>query len=210
MSGILRISEDLRLPVEAVTETVSARPWVPAGEALLPTIIGLDLRGCPAAVLRGVGTIVVFAVYRMAFGWPWLHVFEEGFEAISPTITDDNSPSAIIGIVGAFRIQTSRLNSAPRFVFTRVRHAVGSKQVSRALTMQATTRLNLLSEMVLTNLSYGATVTPASPHPVPCSPRQFLNHHKAAKSQSAKVGVSFDCFHARHYSTELVNGGALL
>ncbi len=84
------------------------------GEASNPSrVTGLFGSCCPTAILRRIGPIIVDSVNAMLRRRSRPHVFKECLEAIAPTVADGNSATAIIAIVGCFRIETAGMHGSP-------------------------------------------------------------------------------------------------
>lgn len=90
----------------------------------LPLIGGLFLHGCPSAIIRRVGTVVVDALKRMFRRGFWSHIGEEVSEGVSPTVADVDTSRAIVAVKLTGFDVTTVITAVPRYIFRRATSAM--------------------------------------------------------------------------------------
>ncbi len=151
-------------------------------------VVGLSLRGCPAAVFWAV---VAFAIY--ALNGPPLgcvaHVFKEVRES-SPSFTNPNPESTVALVIDRGRVFAPPMHSRPHAVNPSFCEAVGSGISSiPALRLVASAGAShaILERLSVSECRFSA-ITEAFPHELrPTLAHGGANHHEATEPLSAQV-----------------------
>ena len=171
---MLKLAPKLSLPLELST------CWSP--------VVRLLLWSGPAAVLRRVRPIVVFAVDGIHRRWSGPHISIERREVISPRSADGYPATTVRRVVWTSWIQAAVLDVRPAMEFRRLSHPVGSVRRRRSLALQTAAREDFLAEMVLPNRR-GATAVAATD---PCAvtrawPCGFVKDDQTSKPLSGEA-----------------------
>lgn len=202
---MLKISPELALPTDAVTQTFAILaikragksnaavvmaeemydngiPWV-AIDRLSP-VVGLLFRGRPTTVARSVWPVVVDAVDRVLSLGTWTHVFQKLREVIQPFRGNRDASTPVPGEVWRLRVEAPILHPLPCVIFDGLAETVSPVSERRAFSLEAPAGLDLASDqMVLLHRLQGAAVASA----YPCSvldvrSRTFLQHKQTTES----------------------------
>lgn len=109
----------------------------PKGNRAVVALVVCLLLACrPATVFRRVRPVVIDALYRHVIGWP-THVIAEVLIRVKPAITDNNSASAVPGIVATRRVAAPLPYIHPDVVWLRACFAMrGEARAATALETQ--------------------------------------------------------------------------
>lgn len=122
---------------------------------------------CPAAILRRVWAVVVDAVNRIAFSWPWPHVVKEIQEAGEPSFADANAATAVETINPMVCIVATAFHPGPCGVFGRPagtsRRAVFNARCAHFELQTTTTALPCLAQISAANDAKVSAVALAFP-----------------------------------------------
>ncbi len=89
-------------------------PGDPSGSAVVSSLLALC---SPAAVFRGVVSVIVDAVNRVFIRRSFAHVCEEVVKRCLPSIANTNSPAAIVGVSSGRRDGASLPDASPGHIF---------------------------------------------------------------------------------------------
>ncbi|KKU98302.1 MAG: hypothetical protein UY28_C0004G0040 [Candidatus Amesbacteria bacterium GW2011_GWB1_48_13] len=108
--------------------------------ASLTSIICLLFRGCPPAIFRRVGTVVVDTVNRHSW-WRFAHVGKEVLERTSPSFADRNPTTTPTWIILVTRGCASLFHAAPNPISARVALTMNNSGLTEDLFRQTTATL---------------------------------------------------------------------
>jgi hypothetical protein len=153
------------------------------------SIVGLLFLCGPAAIAWFVVTILVWkAVNCQKWGWPSAHINNEVWEAATPTATDFDSASTVIGIAFVFLIFTASNHSGPN-VILRPSHAATGRTVSQSwsaslfkFSQNATATLSgSIFKIISRHIFNGSAVANTSPIEMSAGPSGSLLDKKSSE-----------------------------
>ena len=180
------------------------RDAVVCDASIVPLIVCLLDRRCPPTIFFRVVTLVVNTV-KAAAGRALSHVSKECRKVMRPLSADSYPSTAVIGIVGAFRVVTARLRMAPRGIFRAVRLSVcATTKTERVLPVASTAYRSALSQDRAENfgcVSALTTTKPCGPFSKPGALGRSFDHRQASKRLTSQVDMSW--FHWLNYNTKV-------
>lgn len=157
-----------------------------------PDIVSLGVCVSPPAISGGVIAVAVDSV-ETSTDRPWPHISVKSLKRLAPSRVNANTPATVLLEVGRIAVFAAIDHGAPRPVFARTRHAVGSKlrdgSLFDFLGGEATARFaSAGSEVQLPNHSTGTAIT----HSVPISVSVLsvvgeTNYQETTKPNSGKI-----------------------
>lgn len=80
--------------------------------------------GGPSAIFFGIVSVHIDPVDRMGWGRFFAHIFQKILKRIFPSVTDNNSPSPVVGILTIVGIVAAALHKLPASVFRSANRAM--------------------------------------------------------------------------------------
>lgn len=91
----------------------------------LAPVVGLLRWGCPSAILRCVGSVIVSTVDGVPRRWLWPHVREKVSKRVCPPCGHPNPAPSVSGVLRIVGVGATLNHARPRFVLAGVAHPVG-------------------------------------------------------------------------------------
>jgi len=123
-------------------------------------VILLRAHSCPSAIARFVIFIIVYSIQRMLRAGAWPHIFAERLKGIDPSLTDLDTPAAIIGEAPVSRVCTSVNHAFPCLILCGFAHAMSWLRPS---SMVSATKRFPANEIATCNTAFLAAFAPANP-----------------------------------------------
>lgn len=116
----------------------------------------------PAAIFRGIVTVIIQSVNLVVGGWFGSHVGEKGPKIVKPSPTNFDTPPAVVRKSFTLGVVASRFHRTPRLIFGQISSAMRGVGYNPVLVVVAPTGDGLaLTEVPRANASFGATFTMA-------------------------------------------------
>lgn len=130
---------------------------------------GLLRSSCPAAIFRGVPTVIVNSINCVARVGSLPHVGVESRKRLPPSLADRNSSSSVIWKLSVISVVTPPNHFPPRLVVSGVRKSVDSPSVDGEFSIKATAALAVpVFNRVERSCFYGSAVANAN---TTCDPK---------------------------------------
>ncbi len=139
---------------------------------------------CPAAIAWLVVSIVIFPIKRMETAGTMPHVCQKNLEIVSPSNTNRYPSPAILLIIWRPSVIASILHSFPNVIFDCRTQAMGSIGGGCSFALEAPTRNNLFSKMILPNHFVISAFTKTSPKSMPAILFAKSNDKEPAESSA--------------------------
>ncbi len=140
----------------------SGLPLVGHGGVLL-SVVGLNLRRCPAAIFGRVGAVNVHAI-KGATVRAWSHITQKRLKAVSPRRAHRDSAFAIQRVFVGVRVVATVLGALPCAVFSGARSAVRQMHRYHSVTTQTAATLGIsMSQFPLSRHNGSAALAEAFP-----------------------------------------------
>ncbi len=164
--------------------------------AISVLILRLFFRSRPTRVPRLVMPVIVrIAVNAMACRRSWPHVCQKVFKGIEPTLTDSNTPAAVVFISDILRIIASLFNGLPRRVLAANLSDAAMSMCRQIIPAQAATRAyGAFSQAARSNEGNFAAVTLANPSALSTT-SAFAKNNKSGKPFPNEVVSVTRSFH---------------
>ncbi len=114
----------------------------------------------PPTILCTISKHIIFSINAVVNAWSFAHVCKEIFKRISPSITNHDTSTTIINIIGRFLSKASFLYPSPNAIFRSITHVVRHLYFGKLLISKASARNNTAADNVLKNSNvFFATIT---------------------------------------------------
>lgn len=105
--------------------------------SVTPSVVGLLKASRPSTVRRAVRAVIVDALKRMSWRWPWSHVTPERCEVVEPLGAHGNPSAAVMRVVWIIGVGAAVFGRGPGPILGRVRGGVSSSLRSGEFFLQA-------------------------------------------------------------------------
>lgn len=154
-------------------------PSIQFNEPIVCSVGSLFRVGSPPAVARLIVPVDIDPINRVFGTWTRPHMSKECFEVVAPFSSNADASTAIVGVVGVFRIATSSNQVVPRAILCCVRSVHCVPVFQRAISCRfrreapaTLRRTRSTSELVTSHFDYFPAITATFPKVsyAPCSP----------------------------------------
>lgn len=150
-------------------------------------IVGLFGVAGPAAIIRFIAAIYVFAIKRHP-NRAWTHGREKFLKTFSPFGTHGNTSASIIGETLIGRIKATTLSMMPTLIFSRIRKTMSSIAAGKFFRMEApATRRRSGPETILADCFFCPTVATTKPIGISISVAYSLYHSQSSVTISGYI-----------------------